>query len=170
MNLGTQKGGYPMFNMTKRLIPLALMSLALTILACRTTSEPASSIEPTLEVIQTNFPTVTLDEGSGVIFSSLQITSDDRDVWWNGSEFVPAYGYRIVSLGLIDSLADVDGLNISGGSDGALEASIGEGYGIEITRGGETKYAIIKVVNIDSNNAITFELVYPFSGTVVLNP
>ena len=163
---------------TKHGIPLALLTLALAILASNMATRPISSSQPTLEgiqipggdLIESNFPEVTLGGGTGYIFSSQQITSDDRDGWWNGVELVPDTDDRIVSLGLIGSLANVNILNFAGSTNSALEAVVGEGYGMEINRAGEIKYAIIKVVNIDGNNKITFELVYPFSGTVSLNP
>jgi hypothetical protein len=76
----------------------------------------------------------------------------------------------MVSLGLIGSLADIDEINFSGGTDGAFQPLVTEGFGIKISRCGEVKYAAIRVLNIDSARKITFELVYPFAEVVMNIP
>jgi hypothetical protein len=47
---------------------------------------------------------------------------------------------------------------------------VGEGFGIEIGRGNELTYAVIRVVQIDSERAISFDWVYPFEGNVTAGP
>jgi len=133
--------------------------------------QPAAEIiQATQTVIQTNLPTMTLEGGTGYIFSTGQTSKDDRDIWWNAVQFVPNTGYRWTSLGIISSPSDVIGLTFTGQSPSVFEPVIGEGYGMEIIRNNETKYAVIRVINIDSDRKVTFDWVYPFAGPVTINP
>jgi len=45
--------------------------------------------------------------GTGIIFSPFQLGSGDRDVWWNGIEFVPGTGVQMQSLGIFTSASDL---------------------------------------------------------------
>jgi len=131
---------------------------------------PAPAAPPTEAVIQTNLPTVTLDGGTGYIFSTQQTTKDDRDIWWNAAQIVPNTGYRIVSLGVINSPLEVGALTFPNQSPAFLEPVIGEAFGLEITRDNAKTYAIIRVIKMDSERRIIFDWVYPFNGPVTINP
>lgn len=125
---------------------------------------------PAEAVIQTNLPTITLDGGTGYIFSTQQTTKDDRDIWWNAVQIVPNTGYRIVSLGVINSPLDVGALTFPNQSPAFLEPVIGEAFGLEINRDNAKTYAIIRVIKMDSERRVTFDWVYPFNGAVTINP
>ena len=131
---------------------------------------PTAPLPPTEVVIQSNLPTVTMDGGTGYIFSSGQLTHDDRDIWWNALQFVPASGYRMVSLGIINSPADVGSLTFANESPQVFEPVLGEGFGVEITRDNQKTYAVIRVLRVDGERRISFDWVYPFNGAVTINP
>jgi hypothetical protein len=130
----------------------------------------ASSSEATGQAIETGLPVVTLEGGSGYIFSSQLVSTDDRDIWWNAVQWVPATGDRMVSLGIISSPADVQEITFPGQTEMTLVPALGEGFGIEMSRGGQMTYAVIRVVQIDSDLAIAFDWVYPFEGNVTSGP
>ncbi|MBK7453022.1 MAG: hypothetical protein IPJ46_04665 [Anaerolineales bacterium] len=124
--------------------------------------QPTVAAAPPAEaVIQSSLPTVTMDGGTGYVFSSQALTKDERDIWWNAAQFVPERKVRMVSLGIINSPADVNSLTFAGASPAVFEPVIGEGYGIEISSNNEKKYAIIRVMKIESDGKITFDWVYP---------
>ncbi len=129
-----------------------------------------AAVPPTVAIIQSNLPTVTMDGGTGYVFSSQAMTKDERDIWWNAAQFVPERTVRMVSLGIINSPADINSLTFAGASPGIFEPVIGEGYGIEISSNGEKKYAVIRVMKIESDGKITFDWVYPYNGPVTINP
>jgi len=172
-------------------------ALAIAILACNLPASPVS-VQPTQEVISqpqavpvdtpqtviatpevilptavpeiaTNLPIVVMEGGSGYIFSTKEITKDDRDIWWNAVQFVPAGGYRMVSLGFVDPTS-VNSLTLSGATPTTFEPARGEAFGIEIARDNGKTYAIIRVVKIDSERRVTFDWIYPFAGAVPSNP
>ena len=129
---------------------------------------PPSSVDP---VIQTDLPTVILEGGTGYIFSIQQITSEDRDIWWNSSEIIPAncITYRLcrmVSLGQISSPADVTQIVTDEMSVEIFEPVVGEGFAIEIERDGIFQYAIFRVISLE-NRVLTFDWVYPFVGEII---
>ncbi|MBI5943002.1 MAG: hypothetical protein HY864_01425 [Chloroflexi bacterium] len=127
-------------------------------------------IQPTaVSEITTNLPIVVMEGGSGYIFSTKEITKDDRDIWWNAIQFVPASGYRMISLGVADP-SGVNSLTFSGVTPTTFEPVLGEVYGIEITRNNGKTYAIIRVIKLDSERRVTFDWIYPFGGAVTSNP
>jgi hypothetical protein len=130
----------------------------------------ANSRDPTGQAIETDLPVVTLEGGSGYIFSSQLVSTEDRDIWWNAVQFVPATGDRMVSLGIISSPAEVQEITFPDQTEMTLVPALGEGFGIEISRGNELTYAVIRVVQIDSERAISFDWVYPFEGNVTSGP
>lgn len=119
--------------------------------------------------IVTNLPIVVMEGGSGYIFSTKEITKDDRDIWWNAVQFVPAGGYRMISLGVVDP-SGVNSLTFSGVTPTTFEPVLGEAYGMEITRDNGKTYAIIRVIKLDSERRVTFDWIYPFAGAVTSNP
>ena len=129
-----------------------------------------AAVPPTEAVIQSNLPTVTMDGGTGYVFSSQALTKDERDIWWNAAQFVPERTVRMVSLGIINSPADVNSLTFVGAPQAVFEPVIGEGYGVEISSNNEKKYAVIRVMKIESDGKITFDWVYPYHGPVTSNP
>ena len=133
--------------------------------------QPTVAAAPPPEaVIQSNLPTVTMDGGTGYVFSSQALTKDERDIWWNAAQFVPERKVRMVSLGIINSPADVNSLTFAGAWQAIFEPVIGEGYGVEISSNDEKKYAVIRVMKIESDGKITFDWVYPYNGPVTSNP
>lgn len=130
---------------------------------------PTTVPAPTEGVIQSDLPKVTLPGGNGYIFSSQLTSKDDRDIWWNGVQFVPDRTVRMVSLGMIDNPVSVAALSFSGQSPNVLTPVIGEGFGLEIDRDGQMQYAVIRVMQIDAQAAVTFDWVYPFNGSVSSN-
>ena len=132
-------------------------------------ASPEAIVPTSVPEIVTNLPVVVMEGGNGYIFSTQQITNDDRDIWWNGIEFVPAGGYRMVSLGNINPL-DVNALTFAGVTPLTFEPVLGDAYGIEITRDNRKTYAIIRVVKVDAKRRVTFDWVYPFAGAVTSNP
>ncbi len=133
--------------------------------------QPTVAAAPPAEaVIQSSLPTVTMDGGTGYVFSSQAMTKDERDIWWNAAQFVPERTVRMVSLGIINSPADVNSLTFAGASPAVFEPVIGEGYGIEISSNNEKKYGVIRVMKIESDGKITFDWVYPYNGSVTSNP
>ncbi len=133
--------------------------------------QPTVAAVPSAEaVIQSNLPTVTMDGGTGYVFSSGAMTKDERDIWWNAAQFVPERTVRMVSLGIINSPADINSLTFAGASPAVFEPVIGEGYGIEISSNNKKKYAVIRVMKIESDGKITFDWVYPYNGPVTINP
>lgn len=119
--------------------------------------------------IVTNLPIVVMEGGTGYIFSSGQVTKDDRDIWWNAAQFVPARECRMISLGVVDPTG-VNSLTFSGVTPTTFEPALGETYGIEITRNNGKTYAIIRVVKIDAERRVTFDWIYPFAGAATSNP
>lgn len=135
------------------------------------TIQPANPQAATDEAaIQTNLPVVVLEGGSGYIFSASQISKDDRDVWWNAVQFVPATGCRMVSLGKIGSPAEIQEITFQGEPAPVLVPAIGEGFGLEISRDDQITYAVIRVVKIDADRSIAFDWVYPYLGKVTIIP
>lgn len=130
----------------------------------------AAAVPPTEGIIQSNLPTVTMDGGTGYVFSSGAMTKDERDIWWNAAQFVPDRTVRMVSLGIINSPADINSLTFAGTPQAVFEPVIGEGYGIEISNNNEKKYAVIRVMKIENDGKITFDWVYPYNGSVTINP
>lgn len=133
-------------------------------------TQPPATLQPpklTLQIqpVKTESALVTLQGGSGYIFSTRVITKDDRDIWWNADELVPDNGYRMISLGKISSLAQVKELVFPAKTPPVLVPSVGEGFGIEIKRSPKTTYALMRIVKLE-NQVITFEWLYPFTGTV----
>ncbi|MBK8420017.1 hypothetical protein [Candidatus Villigracilis saccharophilus] len=133
--------------------------------------QPTVAAAPPPEaVIQSNLPTVTMDGGTGYVFSSQAMTKDERDIWWNAAQFVPERTVRMVSLGIINSPSDINSLTFAGAWQAIFEPVIGEGYGVEISSNDEKKYAVIRVMKIESDGKITFDWVYPYNGPVTSNP
>jgi len=130
----------------------------------------ANSLDPTGQAIESDLPVVTLEGGSGYIFSTQLVSTEDRDIWWNAVQLVPATGVRMASLGIINSPAEVQTITFPGQTEMTLVPAVGEGFGIEIGRGNELTYAVIRVVQIDSERAISFDWVYPFEGNVTAGP
>jgi hypothetical protein len=100
---------------------------------------PTPSPTPTVAKTPTATPTpqiipggtsLTMQAGTGIIFSPFEISAGDRDVWWNGIEFVPGTGVEMQSLGAFTSASDlpseppanVDGLPVFVPSAGELFA------------------------------------------------
>lgn len=123
---------------------------------------------------------ITMEPGTGFIFSSLEVTSgvgSDRDIWWNGIELVP--GRRMCSIGHITSVSDVQWLSTQCVLKFAGFVPLdNEGFLLEIIRGGQKLYAVIRVLSvgnkiisptrrragtIDSSRSVTFEWLYPYS-------
>lgn len=130
---------------------------------------PPPTSEPTF--IQTDLPTVILNGGTGYIFSSQQILTDDRDIWWNSSEIIPVGQgatpfARMVSLGQIGSPAELFQISTDGMGGGAFKPILGEGFAIEIDRDGVIQYAIFRVVSLEGR-ILTFDWVFPYLGDVV---
>jgi hypothetical protein len=125
---------------------------------------------PTEQAIESDLPFVTLEGGSGYIFSSQLVSTDDRDIWWNAVQLVPGSVDRMVSLGIISTPAEVQEITFPGQTETTLVPAVGEGFGIEISRGNELTYAVIRVLQIDGERAITFDWVYPFGGIVTAGP
>ncbi len=111
-------------------------------------------------------PTVVMLAGSGYIFSAQQISKEDRDIWWNAVQFVPSRDCSMVSLGKVNSLENIKTISFTGEKALVVVPTIGEGFGIEISRNNEIKYAIIRVIEIDTEFTITFEYIYPYLGKV----
>ena len=175
-----------MIGTSRKGIPPAFLILPLFIFACNLplgitasadgTAE-AKTIQSTLQtvatndaVIQTSLPVVVLEGGAGYIFSTGQITKDDRDVWWNAVQFVPDTGCRMVSLGKIGNPAEIQEITFQGEPALVLVPVVGEGFGIEISRDNRIDYAVIRVVKIDADRSIAFDWVYPYLGKVTIIP
>ncbi len=76
----------------------------------------------------------------------------------------------MASLGMITSPADVEEITFAGQSPPVFVPVVGEGFAMEIARGNETNYAVIRVVAIDGDRKITFDWVYPYGGRVTHGP
>ena len=50
---------------------------------------------------------LTMEGGTGLIFAPFAISGGDRDVWWNGIEFVPGNGVHMQSLGSFNSASNL---------------------------------------------------------------
>jgi len=132
-------------------------------------TEPVTQVATPLPA-QSHLPTVTMKGGSGYIFSTGQATVDDRDIWWNALQFVPASGNRMVLLGQIGSPDNIQSVAFPKETPITLTISQGEGYAVELKRDGRVEYAILRVLAIDSEMAVTFDLVYPYLGEVIQIP
>ncbi len=121
--------------------------------------ESKATIQPTRQ-------SVVMFAGSGYIFTTQQISKEDRDIWWNAVQFVPSRDCSMVSLGKVNSLENINTISFTGEKALVIVPTIREGFGVEISRNSELKYAIIRVIEIDSEFTITFEYIYPFLGKV----
>jgi hypothetical protein len=133
------------------------------------TIQQSPTMTNTKEII-TTLPIIELEGGNGYIFFNKTITHDDRDIWWNAVQFVPVSSNRMVSLGIIENPSEVKNSVFNSAKGGSYEAKVGEGFGVEISRNNEIKYAIIRVIKIDDKRKITFDWIYPFEGSVKINP
>lgn len=132
--------------------------------------QPDVPTEDTLDIIETNLPTVTMNGGSGYIFSTQSSTSGqgaDRDIWWNSVEFIMSRSSNIISLGEINSPSEVTQISISETSDNNVRPAIGEGFAIRIVRDGTVTYAIIRILTVTPFESITFDWIYPYVGQVL---
>jgi hypothetical protein len=132
-------------------------------------TEPVAQVNTPLPV-ESHLPKVTMTGGTGYIFSTGQVTVDDRDIWWNALQFVPASGYRMVLLGQIGSPDSIQGVTFPKETPTTHTISQGEGYAVELKRDGKVEYAVLRVLSIDSGMAVTFDLVYPYLGEVIQLP
>ena len=110
-------------------------------------------------------PQISLEGGTGYLFQSASIVSGsaERDIWWNAIFVVP--GSSMVSLGILDSPSDVAQISISALKRDQIEPVPGEVYAVEVLSA--NKYAIVRVLSIDSGPKITFEYIYPFEGELL---
>jgi hypothetical protein len=164
------KGGI-MKNKSREVILIILIFLFTFIMACNFPIMTTSVIddkqfEENKATIQPTHPIVVMLAGSGYIFSTQQISKEDRDIWWNAVQFVPSRDSSMVSLGKVNSLENINTISFTGEKALVLVPTIGEGFGVEISRNNELNYAIIRVIEIDSEFTITFEYIYPFLGKV----
>jgi len=136
------------------------------------TAGPALTGEaPTEDAIPlSGLPVAVLEGGSGYIFSTGQVSKDDRDVWWNAAQLVPDTTCRMISLGPIGNPADILEIAFPAETPGTVEPRVGEGYALEVSCRSAVEYAVIKAVKIDADLRITFEWVYPFGGKVTAAP
>jgi hypothetical protein len=162
-------------------ISIVLIVLLLAALACNIPTGQTNTGSPVISgdnplpvvtqppvVVLSGLPIITMDGGTGYLFPSGEITSGDnadRDIWWNASQFVPAT--LMGSLGQIDNLSAVTGITASSLTFGTFVPTTGEGFAVEVSRDGQKTYALMRVVNIDSELVITFEWIYPFAGQVL---
>jgi hypothetical protein len=117
--------------------------------------------------LEAEFTTVTLDGGTGYIFATGATSTDDRDVWWNAAELVP--NTRMLSLGVVSSLSEVDAVALSMMAFDSFEPQLGEAFAIEIDRERDDAveaYALIRVLAI-IDRVITFEYIYPYKGATL---
>jgi hypothetical protein len=70
------------------------------------------------------------------------------------------------SLGPVDNAAAVTGIELSALAFGAYAPSVGEAFAVQVDRGGQVTYALIRVVSIADDMSVTFEWLYPFAGQV----
>ncbi len=158
-----------------KMILAGCIAILLAVLACNlpgansqppaVVTEPAAQPNDDNQANPSGLPTLTLQAGSGYLFDTAQVVvgSDDRDVWWNRVEFVP--GTRMGSLGILDSISQIDQaagwiLEFKG-----FEPVVGESFLVEATA--ETEFAIIRVLSFGNEGEISFEYVYPFGGAIL---
>ncbi len=110
--------------------------------------------------------TVTLQAGRGFIFEPPTVSTDDRDVWWNGRELVPATGAAVQRVDGLDGLPPV------GGYGGALVVPApGNVFAFRLTPrpgNGRVPFAKLAVRHV-AGGVITFDWRYypgePCEGT-----
>lgn len=94
-------------------------------------------------VVLSGLLTVTMDEGTGYLFSTREITSGDnadRDIWWNASQFVPAM--LMGSLGQLDDLSAVTEITVSSQSFGTFIPAVKETFAVEVNHDRQMTHAL----------------------------
>jgi Astacin (Peptidase family M12A) len=97
-----------------------------------------------------------ISSGSGLILRTGTVAhgSEPRDLWWNGLEVVP--GQAIYSAGVVQSLNDVDDIDVERLAWAAPKPQLGEVLVIAIASDPGYKYVAIKVTQV-SPQEITFD-------------
>lgn len=125
--------------------------------AAGSASTPAASPTPTKTPAPTATPQsipggsqLTMQPGTGLIFAPFAIGPGDRDIWWNGIEFVPGTPVEMQSLGVFTSAGDLPAEPPVAGYGGLPvdEPSPGELYALRFPdreHEGYTAYAFIWV-------------------------
>ena len=168
---------------TKSTLLIACGILLIASLACNfpgiaTTNDagenPAQTQPPLGAILPSpGLPTLTLEGGSGFVFSAQRNTNpgEDYDIWWNNAEIVALGSHSyIISLGVLGNLSEVDQIDAQGMTSGALVPSPGEGFALKIEKGEGFEYALIRMLKLEAPNLIVLEYIYPFQGSIIGNP
>ncbi len=96
--------------------------------------------------------TLTMQAGRGYIFEPPQVTTGERDVWWNGIQFVPDTGVLMKKLGKFDSFAEVGQPPREGYSSSIIAPGPGDAIAFKLRPEAGTGYTPFAViwVHLDS--------------------
>lgn len=115
-----------------------------------TTSTNAPTTTPT-----TPANTLTLEAGRGFIFEPPQVTTSERDVWWNGIQFVPANGVGMKKLGKFESLAEVGEPPRDGYSSLLIEPEPGDAVAFRLRPEAETGYTPFALIWVHPDSPVS---------------
>ncbi len=120
------------------------------------TATTTATVTTTTTATTTPGNTLTLVPGRGYIFEPPQVTTDERDVWWNGIQFVPAAGVSMKKLGKFDSFIEVGEPPRDGYSSLLIEPEPGDAIAFKLRPEegtGYTPFAILWVHPDSPNSA-----------------
>jgi hypothetical protein len=126
----------------------------------------AIDIGPKREKVNLESNRITMEPGTGFIFSSSEVSSgvgSERDIWWNGAELVP--GRRMCAIGLVeavDLIPDVSArcvLKFAG-----FVPQENEAFLLEIFSEGRKQFVALRATGVrNAARTVTLEWLYPYS-------